>query len=154
MIAVVDTGVHQSDSLSSKAEVLLPPSVKCLPLVTHSWVWELPWKWLYTKLSNEMNVLVDEFCPTLCDPTDCSLPGSSVHVILEVRILEWVAILFPRGSFQPKDQTVVSRIPGRFFTIPEPPGKTFLKVISHIKWWVWLQRSGPLFSIRKQNWIK
>ena len=37
-------------------------------------------------------------CPTLCDPMDCSLPGSSVHRILQARILEWVAISFSRGS--------------------------------------------------------
>ena len=37
-------------------------------------------------------------CPTLCNPMDCSLPGSSVHGILQARILEWVAISFSRGS--------------------------------------------------------
>ena len=37
-------------------------------------------------------------CPTLCDPMDCSLPGSSVHGILQVRILEWIAIPISRGS--------------------------------------------------------
>ena len=41
---------------------------------------------------------------TLCHPVGCSLSGSSVHVILEVRILEWVAISFSRGSSQPRDQ--------------------------------------------------
>ena len=40
-------------------------------------------------------------CSTLCDPTDCSLPGSSVHGILQARILEWVAIHFFRGSSDP-----------------------------------------------------
>ena len=54
---------------------------------------------------------------TLCDPMDCSLPGSSVHGILQARILEWVAIPFSRGSSQPRDQTWVSYIAGRFFTI-------------------------------------
>ena len=39
-------------------------------------------------------VLVAELCPTLCNPMDCSLPGSSVHGILQTRILEWVAISF------------------------------------------------------------
>ena len=39
-------------------------------------------------------VLVTQSCPTLCDPTDCSPPGSSVHGILQARILEWVAISF------------------------------------------------------------
>ena len=42
-------------------------------------------------------VLVTQSCLTLCDPMDCSLPGSSVHGILQARILEWVAILFSRG---------------------------------------------------------
>ena len=52
----------------------------------------------------EMKVLVTQSCPTLCDPMDCSLPGSSVHGILQARILEWVAFLFSRGSSQqPRD---------------------------------------------------
>ena len=38
-------------------------------------------------------------CPTLCDPVDCSPPGSSIHGILRARILEWVAILSSRGIF-------------------------------------------------------
>ena len=38
-------------------------------------------------------------CPTLCDPIDCSLPGSSVHKTLQARMLEWVAISFSRGNF-------------------------------------------------------
>ena len=41
---------------------------------------------------------VAQSCPTLCDPVDCSLPDSSVHWILQARILEWVAISFSRGS--------------------------------------------------------
>ena len=48
---------------------------------------------------------------------DCSLPGSSVHGILQARIVEWVAILFPMESFQPRDWTQVSCIAGKFFTI-------------------------------------
>ena len=48
---------------------------------------------------------------------DCSPPDSSVHGILQIRILEWRAILFSRGSFQPRDQTLVSYIAARFFTI-------------------------------------
>ena len=48
---------------------------------------------------------------------DCSLPGSYVHGILQARILEWVAILFSKGSSQPRDRTWVSCITGRFFTI-------------------------------------
>ena len=48
---------------------------------------------------------------------DCSPPGSSVHGILQARILEWVAIPSSRGSSQPRDWTLVSGIAGRFFTI-------------------------------------
>ena len=48
---------------------------------------------------------------------DCSPPGSSVHGILQVRILEWVVIPFSRGSFWPRDRTCVSCIASRFFTI-------------------------------------
>ena len=54
--------------------------------------------------------------PTLCNPMDCSLPGSSVHEIFQARILEWVAIPFSRGSSQPRDWTQVSCITGEFFT--------------------------------------
>ena len=49
-------------------------------------------------------------CPTLCDPTDCSPPGSSVHGTLQARILEWVAIPFCRRSSQTRDRTRVSFI--------------------------------------------
>ena len=51
-----------------------------------------------------------------CEPTDCSLPGSSVHGILQARTVERVAFPFFRASSQPRDWTQVSRIPGRFFT--------------------------------------
>jgi len=46
-------------------------------------------------------VLVTQSCPTLCNPIDCSLPGSSVHEIFQARILEWVAIAFSKGSPNP-----------------------------------------------------
>ena len=42
---------------------------------------------------------VAQSCPTLCDPMDYSLPGSSIHGILQARVLEWVAISFSRGIF-------------------------------------------------------
>ena len=47
-------------------------------------------------------VLVTQLCPSLCDPMDWSLPGSSVHGLLQARILEWVAISFSRGSINTK----------------------------------------------------
>ena len=51
-----------------------------------------------------------------CNPMDCSLSGSSVHGILQARILDWVAISFCKGSSWPRNQTQVSCIAGRFFT--------------------------------------
>ena len=56
-------------------------------------------------------------CPTLCDPMDCSLPGSPIHGIFQARILEWVAMPSSRGSSRPRDQTQVSHIAEGFFTI-------------------------------------
>ena len=55
--------------------------------------------------------------PTLCDPMDHSLPGSSVHGIHQARILEWTVIPFSRGSSQPRDWTSVSHMAGISFTI-------------------------------------
>ena len=60
---------------------------------------------------------VAQSCLTRWDPVDCSPPGSSVHGILQARILEWVVISFSRGSSWPRDRTQVSRIVGRFFNV-------------------------------------
>ena len=57
-----------------------------------------------------MCALLLQSCLTLCDPMDCSPPGSSVHGILQASILEWVAMPFSRGSSLPRDQTSVSCI--------------------------------------------
>ena len=59
----------------------------------------------------EVKVKVAQSCPTLCDPTDYTVPG-----ILQARILEWVAYPFSSGSSQPRNRTQVSRIAGGFFT--------------------------------------
>ena len=63
----------------------------------HLWAWHI--------YESESEVV--QSCPTLCDSTDCSLPVSSVHGIFQARVLEWGAISFFRGSFQPRDQTWV-----------------------------------------------
>ena len=60
-------------------------------------------------------MLVTQLYLLLCDPMDCSPPGSSVHEILQAKILEWVAVPSSRGSSQPRDRT--SHIAGRFFTL-------------------------------------
>ena len=75
---------------------------------------------------NELK-LIDELCPTLCDPMDCSLPGASVHEILQAGKLEWVAMPFSRGSFQLRDWTGVSIMTGIFliiWTTRETPEKS------------------------------
>ena len=63
----------------------------------------------------KVKVKVAQSCSTLCDPMNCT-----VHGILQPRILMWVAFPFSRGSFQPRDQTQVFHISGRFFTSPTP----------------------------------
>ena len=60
---------------------------------------------------------IAQLCPTLCDPMDCSLPRSSVHGIFQAKVLEWIAISFSSGSSQTRDQTQVSRIVDRCFTV-------------------------------------
>ena len=60
---------------------------------------------------------VTQLCLTLCDPVDCSLPGFSIHGIFQARVLEWVAIFFSRGSSWPRNQTQVSCIASRRFTL-------------------------------------
>ena len=62
-------------------------------------------------------MLISLSCPALRNPMDYSPPASSIHGILQARIMEWVAIPFSRGSSQPRDQTQVSHMAGRFFII-------------------------------------
>ena len=62
-------------------------------------------------LTIRVKVKVTQSCPTLCDPRDCIF-----HGILQARILEWVAVPIPRGSFQTRDQTQASRTAGGFST--------------------------------------
>ena len=70
-----------------------------------------------------MKVFISETYPTLCDPMDCGLPGSSVHGILQVRVLEWVAMLSPPGNLpdpgvQPKSPALQADS-----LLTEPQGK-------------------------------
>ena len=72
--------------------------------------------------SSGLKVEVDQLCPTLCDPMDCSLPGSSVHGILQARILEWVVIPspgdLPDPGIEPRSPTLqTDSLPS------QPPGK-------------------------------
>ena len=88
------------------------------------------WKGIFDAHESESEVA--QSCLTLCDPMDCSLPGSSVHGIFQARVLEWVAIAFSRGSSWPRDQTQVSCIAGRYFTL-------------------WATREAPLMHIVSTN---
>ena len=72
-------------------------------------------------------VLVTQSCLTLRDPMDCSPTSSSVHGILQARILEWVAISFARGSSRSRDWTHVSCIAGRFFMVGATPLQIWAK---------------------------
>ena len=108
---------------------------------------EIPWLWIRLPISPKIGVLAEvllrrgkpisdrclswwEHTPPLsvcwlfshiqlfvCDPLDCSPPGSSVHGFLLARLLDWVAISFSRGSSQPRTRTQGSCTAGRFFTI-------------------------------------
>ena len=75
---------------------------------------------------------VTQSCLTLCDPMDCSQPGSSIHGILQARILVWVAISFSRGSSRPRDPTQVSLTVGGFFTIWPTRGTVHLQIVKMV----------------------
>ena len=76
-------------------------------VLCHQSLHQSPWSLLFPLWSC---CLVAKLCPTLCDPMDYNLPGSSVHGISQSRILEWVAIPFSRGSSWPRDRTHISCI--------------------------------------------
>ena len=94
-------------------------SALSVPSLSKHWVTCLPFD------SSEVKVLVGQSCPTLCDPMDCSPPGSSVHGILQARVLECVAISFSRGSSWPRGGTGVGchfLLQGIFLTQGWNPG--------------------------------
>ena len=71
-------------------------------------VWARKGADMAANMGNMLACSVAKSCLTLCDPTGCSLPGSSVHGIPQARILEWAAISFAKGSFWPRDRTPIS----------------------------------------------
>ena len=84
----------------------------------------VPWPWglMVLLTSSSYSYLfcccsASQLCPTLCNPIDCSPPGSSVHGIFQARILKWVAISFSKESSQPRNQTYISCL-GLFTTEP------------------------------------
>ena len=73
--------------------------------------------WLHRREKKKWKLIVAQSCLTLCDPVKCSLSGSSVHGILQARILKWIAIPFFRVYSWLGDQTWVSCIARRFVTV-------------------------------------
>ena len=105
--------IHSQFNKAPWATFPLSPSSLCLPYCSCNvpdFSCITAWKW-------KVKVLIAQSCQTLGDPMDCTPPGSSVHGTLQARILQWVAILFSRGSSEPRVQTQVSCTAGRFFTI-------------------------------------
>ena len=82
---------------------------------------------------------VAQSCPTLCDPVNCSLPGSSVYGIPQARVLEWGAISFSRVSSQHRDRTQVSCIGGRRFNL----WATGVGILTILQW---------IFPKQELNW--
>ena len=112
VITFLPRSKHLSWLQSPSAVILEPPKIKSLTV-------EVQWS------------EVTQSCPNLCDHMDCSPPGSSVHGILQARMLEWVAISVSRGSSRPRDWTQVSRIAGRRFNL----WATILLLFNHKKKW-------------------
>ena len=112
---------------------------------TKAWSGKCCWKNGTNRLISESESEVAQSCLTLCDPMDCSLPGSSLHGILQARVLEWIAISFSRGSSQPRDRTRVSLIPGRRFNLwatREAP-----VTVNGIYW----NKLNPLFGLFRES---
>ena len=89
---------------------LLDPGIKPASLVSPA----LAGRYFTTQFSSVSSGA--QLSLTLCNPVDCSPPGSSVCGIFQSRTLEWFAIPFSRGSSPPRDRTQISYITGRFFT--------------------------------------
>ena len=85
--------------------------------------------WCQARSQACMRAKLLQMCLTLCDPMDCSLPGSYVHEMSQGRILEWIAMSSSRGSSCSRNQTWVSCIAGSFFST-EPSGKP--KLFRHL----------------------
>ena len=103
------------------------------------------------KQSIRLKVKVARSCPTLCDPMDCSPPGSSVHGILQARIPKWAAISLSRGSSWPRDWTQVSYIAGRFFTIWATKEAYFQLTTPYLDTWMLRPSSASLGKLQRET---
>ena len=121
---------YSSATDATKAIFRILPIARVSILFIHMSIWN----WKCESVSSSV------VCEPLRPLMDSSLPGSSVPGILQVRILEWVAIPFSRGSSQPREWTLVSCLAGRFFTVSTLDGEVAL-----ITW-----HSGQLLPLRRQ----
>ena len=108
------TPKSESTNIMSLSDPVLGQTLKCAP--RKSWrIWsctkQLPCLYRVSILVIVgVAILITKLCLPLCNPMDCSTPGSSVHGILQARIVGWVAIFFSRGSSQVRNWTHVSHI--------------------------------------------
>ena len=141
--------IQTDDDISLGSGIINKSPPNC-NLMSYPWAGRTTWVLCCAKLLQS--------CPALCDPMDCSLPGSSVHGVLQARILEWVAMPSSRGSSRPRDGTRISYVSliGRQDLPLAPPGKTlsqsgfqvavseglasavhvWLKPVGLIWWWI------------------
>ena len=110
LLLTLDKGFHEWTPLN------LPFITSYLSISASSCIKHSPVNRLESFLHQVIEYIAQS-CPTLCDPMDCSLPGSSVHGFLLARILECVAMPSSRRSSWPRDRTQISRVVGRHFTV-------------------------------------
>ena len=113
------------------------------------------WYSTLSTLDTTVHAMLLQLCLTLCDSTDCSPPGPSVHGILQARILEWVAMPSSRGSSWPRGQTCVSYVSciGRqvLYLLRAPPGKPRYYCIN-IYIWIWGPWHLTNFTFESRTW--
>ena len=107
-------------------------------------------KQLICRLEKKGKIVVQS-CLNLCKPVDYSLPGSSVHGILQARILEWVAISFSSGSFLLKDGTRFSCISGRFFAVWATREADWWT--SQLCWWACINTNLCQYKKSTEYWL-
>ena len=112
---VISTILSSSSLICSSASDILLLIHSRLFLISIILLFASAYSFFNSSESDESEVA--QSCPTLCDPMDCSLSGSSIHGIFQTRVLEWIAISFSRGSSRPRKRTRVSCTVGRCFTV-------------------------------------
>ena len=135
---------YEGHTFSNKTLVLCLIQVQELEFILKSGtgIWIYTWlsDWTCTHIHTHIYIyihiyimLVSQSCLTLCDPLVCSLPGSSLHGILQTRILQWVAIPFSRGSSQPsRSLLVIHFIYGSvYMSIPNSLPRPYIGNINH-----------------------